>query len=273
MKEEYISDLMIERYLLRELPEKQLIELDRLRKKSPEIKSRIEKIQESDREIVEKYPQHDIVAGIRRRYDDLDTASGKEIAASKPVYRRFMLPSALIAAAAVVLFFVLPVIKTPVSEVVVNDTGTTRIKSNNSRIYLYRKNNNNIEILKNGSVAGKGDLLQIAYSSFKDMYGIILSIDGNGTVTLHYPADRDGSTKLTMGKKVLLDNSYELDDAPDFERFFFITSEQSLNVSYIIHAAGLLAMDKGKVLKDDIDIYGEEPGAVRQVSILIRKGK
>jgi hypothetical protein len=272
MKKEYISDLMLERYLLGELPEEQLIKFDRIKKEDPEIRSRIDKIKESDLEIQEKYPSRDIAAEIKRRYNNSEAGAGNDVRAFKPVYRRFMLPSALVAAAAVVLFFVLPVIKPPVGDVVINDTGTTRIKSTDTRIYLYRKNNNEIEMLKNGSSAGKGDLLQIAYSSFKDDYGIILSIDGNGYVTLHYPADRNGSTKLIKKKKVLLNNSYELDDAPDFERFFFITSGNSLNINAVLHAAERLAGDKNSVKKNKLEITGVEAGKVNQVSVLIMKG-
>ena len=47
---------------------------------------------------------------------------------------------------------------------------------------------------------------------------MIVSYDGRGVVTLHYPNVARASAELRAGGAVPLDHSFELDDAPLFER-------------------------------------------------------
>ncbi len=143
------------------------------------------------------------------------------------------------------------------------------IHKGSPQIYIYRKGD--AEPLQNGSYARKGDLLQIAYQTDAEAFGIILSIDGRGTVTLHFPDNASGSTKLTLNEKTALGNSYELDDAPEFERFFFITSESPLNTKSILRAAEELARNKFNVLNENIKITGITDNSIRQMSITIKK--
>jgi hypothetical protein len=70
---------------------------------------------------------------------------------------------------------------------------------------------------------------------------VILSVDGRGVVTLHYPESEDKDPILDQYKKTFLSTSYELDDAPDFERFFFITSKSEIDVQAILNSAKVLA--------------------------------
>ena len=55
----------------------------------------------------------------------------------------------------------------------------------------------------------------------------LVSIDGRGVATLHFPDDVD-PTALAHGGAMALDHSYELDDAPGFERFLRVTAGQRL---------------------------------------------
>jgi hypothetical protein len=126
-----------------------------------------------------------------------------------------------------------------------------------------------VELLKNGVKAKAGDLLQIAYESAREIYGVILSIDGNGIVTLHYPEREDQSTVLKKGKKELLGSSYELDNAPGFERFFFITSMSEIDVADVIQKAKRLAQDVKRAKTGNIELI--DP--FKQTSILIIKGE
>ena len=110
-----------------------------------------------------------------------------------------------------------------------------------TQIIIYRKKGDEAEVLKDGELAKAGDLLQIAYVPAGKTYGIIISIDGNGVVTLHYPENINSSTILKQEKTVLLSSAYELDDAPEFERFFFITALAEINVQEILKQAKALA--------------------------------
>jgi hypothetical protein len=125
-----------------------------------------------------------------------------------------------------------------------------------------------IELLKNGAKAKSGDLLQLAYAVPETAFGVILSIDGSGVVTLHFPEEKSGSTALEKMKKTPLPHAYELDNAPEFERFFFITSETELNASEILEKAALLAKNPFRARTGNIESKG-----MNQFSILIKKGE
>ena len=77
--------------------------------------------------------------------------------------------------------------------------------------------------LLDGGSAEPGDRLQVSYTAAGAEFGAILSVDGRGTVTWHLPRDGRRSVRLRPGGAVPLDHSYELDDAPEFERFLFVT--------------------------------------------------
>jgi hypothetical protein len=180
------------------------------------------------------------------------------------------LPSLAIAAA-LALFFTMPALKTSFVNIADNDfRDITRIKGDESKLFIYMKKNSSVEILGKGSKASAGDLLQVAYSVYGDKYGIILSIDGRSMVTLHYPTTEFDSQKLSPGNKVLLGNSYELDDAPDFERFFFITSDSEMDIKSVIYAAEVLAVEREKAKKENL-VFRDSKKSIQQVSILIVK--
>jgi hypothetical protein len=80
------------------------------------------------------------------------------------------------------------------------------------------------------------DLLQISYNAAGEGFGVVISIDGRGVVTRHLPEEGGVSTKLGSGD-IPLPNAYELDDAPRFECFYFITGEAPFAVDAVINAA------------------------------------
>ena len=81
--------------------------------------------------------------------------------------------------------------------------------------------------LASGATVREGDLLQLSYAG-ATTYGVIVSLDGAGVTTLHFPDTPDASTRLGAGL-VRLDHAYELDDAPEFERFFFVSADTPLD--------------------------------------------
>lgn len=109
-----------------------------------------------------------------------------------------------------------------------------RAKGDGAKLFIYRKDGNMAIELENGSTVKQGDLLQLSYVAAGAQYGFILSIDGNGTVTSHYPDSGASSAKLTATGEVPLDFAYQLDDAPSFERFFFITGTKPFTVASFI---------------------------------------
>jgi hypothetical protein len=120
-------------------------------------------------------------------------------------------------------------------------------RSVSPRLWVYRQRatagNAEPERLGNGSRAARGDLLQLAYAAGPDgRYGVLLSIDGAGRVTQHLPdPGAAGASALRSANEIRLPSAYELDDAPGFERFVFITSTQPFPVAAALDAAHVLA--------------------------------
>lgn len=265
MSKNNIPEIILERYVLKELPEEKMKEVEEYLIKNPYAKRRVEEIELANAEILRNYPAEEIAVEINRRLA-VSEKRQKNIKADK--VKRLYLPSFAIAAAAVILIVIFPLVR-PVDDLLKNNNGVeiTRAKGENAGLLVYRKRGSRVELLKSGAEARKGDLLQIAYFSIEDGYGTVLSIDGRGTVTLHFPGDADSSTALKKGKKSLLPNAYELDDAPEFERFFFITGKSELDVRRLLSAAKALSVIPGLAMIEDLKI----DKSLNQESVLIEK--
>ncbi len=114
-----------------------------------------------------------------------------------------------------------------------------------------------------------GDRLQLAYSAGDASQGVIVSIDGAGVATLHFPEIPGDATGLDHGGRISLRTSYELDQAPAFERFFFVTVDAerpALTTATVMDAARALAA--GPHATDGALAL---PDTMRQQSLLLRK--
>lgn len=267
MKKLNISDLTLEKYLLKELPVKLIKDIDELVRTDEAIRERLERLQKSNSEIARQYPSQNIIAEIKHRFD-----AEKEQIHTKPAkttrYKRFIYPSFAIAAAAVIVIIILPGLNNtynPENKA----QEITRVKGMETKLFIYRKKHNSAELLQNGSAARKGDLLQIAFSSVENPYVVILSIDDRKAVTLHYPKSWDASTKVELNRKILLPDSYELDDAPRYERFFLLTAKYELNADQVLRAAEKFTQDSRHSLTDNLPLED----SVNQISIAINKGE
>lgn len=262
MKHKEINAWVLERYILNELPDSRIKEIDRQLKEDPSLKKEIERLENSNKDILNQYPPSSVVPQILSQYNyKIEKNKRERVTKTRPVFfRRLAYASPAFALALILIFLVFPFQK-----------DKTRTKGNDltePNLIVYRKNDSGEEELKNGVKAKAGDLLQIAYAAAKKKYGVILSIDGNGTVTLHYPERKDQSTVLKKGMKVLLGSSYELDNAPEFERFFFITSMSEIDVADILQKAIRLAHDSKRAKTNNIELV--DP--FKQTTFLIIKG-
>ncbi|HSS40461.1 MAG TPA: ActD-like protein, partial [Polyangia bacterium] len=94
-----------------------------------------------------------------------------------------------------------------------------------TRLLVYRHESNGDRPLPDGARADEGDLVQLAYRERHGGFGLLLSIDGAGAVTLHWPDQAgDSAARLETAAEARLPSAYQLDGAPGFERFFLITS-------------------------------------------------
>jgi hypothetical protein len=145
-----------------------------------------------------------------------------------------------------------------------DDVEITRAKGT-ARLNVFRRAGDHAERLDPDARARAGDVLQLRYDAGGRRYGVIASVDGAGVVTLHYPESAAGDTALAA-RATALPQAYALDDAPGFERFFFITANVPIDVDDTL--ATLRAFAKHT---DAADADLPLPAAFQQWSLRILK--
>jgi hypothetical protein len=232
-----VPDVILEQYRLNELPREQADHVDHLLRASEALRQRLEALDRSDADVARQYPPAWMAERVRER--QARGARGQQRRGGQA--RRWGLPAA-IGVAAVALVVVLPRLGTaPAGPGPVTTTDSDRIKGLRPSLSVYRRTDRGTETLADGAVARTGDLLRLGYTAAGHSYGVIVSIDGRGAVTRHLPPSGDRAAPLGRASTVLLDLAYELDDAPGWERFFFVTGEAPFDVAPIVEAAGRAA--------------------------------
>ncbi|MDR3000334.1 MAG: hypothetical protein LBU89_03630 [Fibromonadaceae bacterium] len=230
-----------ERYLLGELPAKEMDTLRMLESDGGKFSAQLEQLRNSNEELLAKYPPK---PAAEKMCDNR-----RKFAVIEPVKKKWLLP--LSAAAAILicppaLFFAFNdgYIQGNNTTVAMNEDGT-RIKGLKTGLEIWRKTEEDAEKLSNNSKAKAGDLLQVRYIAKEKCYGVILSMDGNGILTIHLAGNNGKAAELEAGRITSLNNAYELDDAPKFETFYLITANKEFELAPI--AKNLL---EGKLPKD-----------------------
>jgi hypothetical protein len=237
-----VPDLILEQYRLRELPAADAQRVEHLLSTDEALRRRFEALEQSDEEIARQYPAGWLAPRIRARLPPSPrlrrtTATGTAIGWRLPL---------VLAAAAVVVMLIVPrsaIVPEPGARPAVEDSAD-RIKGLKPALTVYRRTAAGSETLADGSVARAGDLLRLGYSSARRPYGIILSIDGRGLVTQHLPPAGDQAAPLVRDGITLLESSYELDEAPGVERFYFVTGDTPFSVAPIMEAARRASVPK-----------------------------
>jgi len=208
-----------------------------------EVARKIAALEKSNDEILAAYPTDKMKAAVRRKMETAAKPTLRFTAASIINVRNFSIMAA--AAACLALAFVVSNLNTNTLAQSLNGAGTANGTANGSgilagfdhakgdgpRMYIYLKDGDQALQLDNNSLVHENDVLQISYVAAGQQYGIILSIDGNGTITQHYPDEGAAAVALDNKGEIALPFSYKLDDAPSFERFFFITGTKSFTVA------------------------------------------
>lgn len=276
MMNESVSDYTLERYVLGELDEEDGAKVDLEASRNPAIRQALRDIDDSNRDILTRYPPDAVKAELLKRLEDAENTLRPRQRPSRfsSSTRLFALVGAA-AAALVLILFILPGLDNPGGlpagsrEDLAIVKGDTHIDLTETQLLIYRQNRASVEVLADGALARTGDLLQLAYVAADDPFGMILSIDGRGTVTLHLPLAGHRAEALHLNKKALLPLAIELDDAPEFERFFLITAAAPFSIEDILEKAKALTRNPGRVKHGELDL----PESMKQYSILILKGE
>jgi hypothetical protein len=224
-RERRVPDVMLERFRLRELPPEEIESIAQQLRTDPELRDRFDSLAASDQAIAaDHFPARLAEQVLQRR-------SARRAAGTTRPLRGLVLASALGAGLITVA------IAQPWSSPHAPAAGGDTIKGLEPSLTIYRRTLNGSETLADGASAHGGDLLRVGYVSAGQRYGVILSIDGRGVVTLHLPTTGRVAASLRAGEVVLLDQAYELDDAPAWEGFYFVTADQPFAVETIRDAA------------------------------------
>jgi len=258
-----VPELVLERFRLGELPEAEAERLRERLRSDAALRGRLEALEASDREIRRLHPPGWLANAARSR---IAARSG----ARPPGRRHPWLAPAALAAAATLAAVVLPRVLEPpegrpgAAQSRGEAEPSTRTKGLRPHLALFRLTPDGSESLADGAVASPGDVVRVGYRAAGESYGAIVSLDGRGAVTRHLPLTGDEAVPLKSGDTILLDQAYELDDAPRFERFYFVTSAQPFPLLPVLRAVG----DGG----GDADAVPSLPPGLMQDSFLLLKG-
>jgi len=223
-----IRDWQIERFVLGELPRTEQDAVARALAENPALRARVQAIEESNREILAAHPARLSARVIRQR------AAAPRRAAGAWGQRALAVAASL--AAVSVGIGVLSLHKGRVEA-----PAETRIKGLRPHLGVFRRTSGGVEALSDGSLAREGDLVQLTYQAAGRPFGVILSIDGRGGVTVHHPRDGRQAARLVPSQAVRLPSAYRLDDAPGWERFVLVTAEEPFDLAPVVAAAEQLA--------------------------------
>lgn len=180
-----------------------------------------QEIRTSNEEILFAYPPEFMMARFKKAVEDTVAPS---LGSKKGKFT--LLTWTPLAAAAVLALFFLP------WNSFITDTQGERLKGGEPRFSVFRQAGAEPQLLENQAPAHQGDRLQLSITVFKKTYGALFSLDGRGMITVHYPAQGTFSEPLEPGE-FILPYSYILDDAPNFENFFFVTADQAFEISKV----------------------------------------
>ena len=215
-----ISDFKLERYLLGELPE---VEMAALRKREAEdelFAARVKMMREEGERFLAENPFSALE----------DKLENDQRSVERSLWLR-------VAAVLVVAFGIFSVMVLNRQTDIVNDTSAasgmdvamadvdngTRIKGMTAGLEVWKKMGDSAVQMVNLGEAREGDEIQLRYRVPQKCFGMLFSMDGNGTVTMHM-GEGNRAVELEPGKMTTLPFAYKLDNAPKFEKFFLLTS-------------------------------------------------
>jgi hypothetical protein len=295
-----ISDFHLEQYLLGEAPQwvVEAVEQD------PDAKARVRELEEDNQAFFREYPPERMIASIQERAQaeeeteeeelpdwakagprsEAAGAQGSSLAdALRRLLEAFATRPALTvgAAATLAILLVLPFFLTQTPEAALGggQDEYVRLKGMEPSLSIYRQSSSGeVREISPGERAAAGDTLQIAYIAAGAEHGMIFSVDGRGTVTLHFPASPFESDQLRTGGEVALPYSYVLDDSPRFERFYLVAASAALDVAGVLNRVealiageGVAAVDPTSVARIAASESGLDPGELGVESVTVSK--
>lgn len=248
-----IPDWKLERYLTGDLPEGEMREIRELEKTDEIFAGRVKMMREDNAAILKKLPFERLSEKMEAREfgAGLNGAgrgmfiSGKGMPAGFKLVKFAAAAALVLAVVSVALFSqreigpdagtqvaggaqVMDVAMVDASNISAG-AGDTRIKGLDARMEVWKKTGDSAVQMPNLGEAREGDEIQLRYAVPEKCFGMLFSMDGNGTLTMHM-ADGSSAVALEPGKMTTLPFAYKLDNAPKFEKFFLLTSRAAFEL-------------------------------------------
>lgn len=248
-----IPDWKLERYLTGDLPEGEMREIRELEKTDEIFAGRVKMMREDNAAILKKLPFEKLSEKMEARelgagLNGTGRGAGTNGAGNGVNFRlvKFAAAAALVLAVVSVALFsqreigpnagtqvaggaqVMDVAMVDASEIP-GGAGDTRIKGLDARMEVWKKTGDSAVQMPNLGEAREGDEIQLRYAVPEKCFGLLFSMDGNGTLTMHM-ADGSSAVALEPGKMTTLPFAYKLDNAPKFEKFFLLTSRSAFEL-------------------------------------------
>lgn len=254
-----VPELLVERLAAGELaPDEARAVRARLEEEEGGLE-RLDAIRRSNEEILAAYPPSQVAREVAERLR-VEKALARERARKPALWVGLPVAAALAALAVVVL--------SPERPALTSDDGeeTILLKGAEPRLRVFVRDPAGARALTDGDHVSSGDVLQVAYAAAGQAFGVVVSLDGRGELTLHLPHASGMSPALDPSGLVRLPHAFELDDAPRYERFFFVTSNEPFASSLVEDAVRELAA-RGSAETGTLEL----PAGMGQVTLLLRK--
>ncbi|MBQ3777394.1 MAG: hypothetical protein II835_04810 [Fibrobacter sp.] len=239
-----IPDWKLERFLTGDLPEEEMNKLRELEANDAVFANRVKMLREDNKAILSKLPFETLAANLGTGAAG-NAAKNAAKNAARFTLVKFAAAAMFVFAIALVAFFAqreTSVMNERVGSDVATVNGSqntqvalaenesdTRIKGLDARMEVWKKTSAGIVQLNDLDSVGEGDEIQLRYAVPEKCFGLLFSMDGNGALTLHM-GNGVKAIELAPGKMNSLPFAYKLDDAPYFEKFFFVTSPKEFAV-------------------------------------------
>ena len=233
-----ISDFKLERYLLGELPESEMVALQKREAEDEIFAARVAEMRLQGKRFVAENP----FAALEER---LEAAEGMDChVADAPRNDVDAGRNTLWLKVAAALVIALGIFSAVVlnrnvdtfdsqnasMEVAMADMDNgTRIKGMQASLEVWKKTGDSAVQMVNLGNASEGDEIQLRYRVPQKCFGMLFSMDGNGTITMHM-GEGNKAIELEPGKMTTLPFAYKLDNAPKFEKFFLLTSQNAFEI-------------------------------------------
>jgi len=244
-----MAELLLERYRLGELPAAAMAGLRARCEADPDLRARLEALDHSDAAILAAHPPASMVrdllakretgAGMRpSRQTGLPGGLPGRPGKPRRDRKAFWAAPAGLAFACAILLAVRHLPDPGNTQVTESpEAYAIRLKGAEAGLAIFRKANGGAELLPPHALAKTGDTLQVFYHSRGPAFGVIFSVDGAGSVTLHLPEEGGSATALQTGDLLPLPHAYRLDRAPRLERFFLITAPRPFPLDGLLERA------------------------------------